>query len=232
VNGLNVGTGMSTFTYVPANGDDVSCIMTSNALCPSGNPATSNTIAMVVVNTNTTATGTVPSPLVLCFDASNTVTVAGEGATFTVQAGGSATMIAGVEISYLDGTTVQAGGYMHGYITLSNLYCGAAGKALPASPGATVEVVDNQPETASGEIRFTVWPNPTKGPLTLACRTGEVQGQILLDVYSMKGELVRTRMFGDRRQHVLDLEGLPAGLYLLYVHTSGHSETIRILLNR
>jgi len=49
VNGTNAGTNSSTFASVPVNGDLVSCILTSSYPCPTGNPATSNTIAMSVI---------------------------------------------------------------------------------------------------------------------------------------------------------------------------------------
>jgi uncharacterized protein (TIGR02145 family) len=48
VNGANVGTNGLTYTYTPINGDIVKCVLTSNILCPSGNPATSNTVTMIV----------------------------------------------------------------------------------------------------------------------------------------------------------------------------------------
>ncbi|MCX6251863.1 MAG: SBBP repeat-containing protein, partial [Bacteroidetes bacterium] len=48
VNGVGVGTSSLTYSYVPLNSDQVSCILTSNAICPTGNPATSNTITMTV----------------------------------------------------------------------------------------------------------------------------------------------------------------------------------------
>jgi len=48
VNGINSGTNSSSFIYPPANNDLVRCILTSNISCPTGNPATSNTIMMVV----------------------------------------------------------------------------------------------------------------------------------------------------------------------------------------
>ena len=48
VNGVNKGTNSSTYTYAPANNDVVTCVLTSNATCPSGNPATSNAITMIV----------------------------------------------------------------------------------------------------------------------------------------------------------------------------------------
>ncbi|HEX7556525.1 MAG TPA: FISUMP domain-containing protein, partial [Leptolinea sp.] len=51
VNGINVGPNSNVYTYNPANGDSVSCILTSSVPCSSGNPATSNTITMLQNNT-------------------------------------------------------------------------------------------------------------------------------------------------------------------------------------
>lgn len=48
-NGSNIsGATGSAYTYIPANNDIITCILTSNISCPTGNPATSNTITMVV----------------------------------------------------------------------------------------------------------------------------------------------------------------------------------------
>jgi len=46
LNGANAGTNSHTFTYNPANGDSVRCIMTSNLSCVTGNPASSTEIIM------------------------------------------------------------------------------------------------------------------------------------------------------------------------------------------
>jgi gliding motility-associated-like protein len=48
VNGVNVGPDSNIYTYTPSNGDSISVVMTSNDACPSGNPATSNIIGMLV----------------------------------------------------------------------------------------------------------------------------------------------------------------------------------------
>ena len=48
VNGINAGSNNAAFTYVPVHNDAVICLVTSNATCASGNPATSNTVTMVV----------------------------------------------------------------------------------------------------------------------------------------------------------------------------------------
>jgi uncharacterized protein (TIGR02145 family) len=49
VNSVNTGTNSPTLIYTPINGDVVQCILTSsNTVCTSNNPATSNTITMLV----------------------------------------------------------------------------------------------------------------------------------------------------------------------------------------
>jgi hypothetical protein len=44
----NVGGNSPIYTYVPTNGDVVRCILTSNAPCATGSPATSNTVVVVI----------------------------------------------------------------------------------------------------------------------------------------------------------------------------------------
>ena len=51
VNGIGVGLNNPVYSYIPSNGDLVTCVMNSSINCPTGNPATSNTITMVE-NTN------------------------------------------------------------------------------------------------------------------------------------------------------------------------------------
>jgi|GEM_PF-293264 len=59
VNAVNVGTNSPTYSYTPVNTDAVTCVLTSNATCTTGNPATSNIVTMTV-NTIPTITGTTP----------------------------------------------------------------------------------------------------------------------------------------------------------------------------
>ncbi|MEI6575710.1 MAG: T9SS type A sorting domain-containing protein, partial [Bacteroidota bacterium] len=47
-NNVPMGTNSSSFTFTPANGDAVYVKMTSNAVCVSGSPATSNTVSITV----------------------------------------------------------------------------------------------------------------------------------------------------------------------------------------
>jgi uncharacterized protein (TIGR02145 family) len=48
VNGANVGTNSSTYSYIPNNGDVITCTLTSSETCTTGNPATSVPVSMTV----------------------------------------------------------------------------------------------------------------------------------------------------------------------------------------
>ncbi len=48
VNGIDQGVNSPQFSYIPVDGDEVWCVMTSSQPCTTGNPATSNTVIMIV----------------------------------------------------------------------------------------------------------------------------------------------------------------------------------------
>jgi uncharacterized protein (TIGR02145 family) len=66
VNGVNAGINNPVYSYIPANGDVVTCILNSSVPCPTGNPATSNAVTMVE-NTNVTVSVSIaPSKNTVC----------------------------------------------------------------------------------------------------------------------------------------------------------------------
>jgi len=75
INGTNVGTNSATYTTSTlANGDAVTCVMTSNASCVISSPATSNTITMTI---------TPSTPASVSISASATTVCSGTSVTFT-----------------------------------------------------------------------------------------------------------------------------------------------------
>jgi hypothetical protein len=91
VNNVNVGTNSPTFTYSPVNNDHVKCILTSNSTCATGNPATSNTITMVV---NPSPNPGLTGPTTLCLGSNWATYFTQSGRTnyvWNVSAGGTIT---------------------------------------------------------------------------------------------------------------------------------------------
>ena len=230
VNGMNAGTGLSTYSYVPANGDDVACVMTSNYACASGNPATSNTIAMIVMPANVAVNGTVSAPLSLCFDASNTITVAGGGNTFLVETGASAIMIAGVKISYLYGTTVLPGGFMHGYITTTHAYCGGKMPSLVNVVAGDETEVPLEPEPVAH--RYTIYPNPTAGPFTVMAREGFSVGTTAIEIFDLRGNRVFSDQYASEQSHLIQPGPLNAGFYLVKLLTEGKVQSFKLIVTQ
>ncbi|MEI6436323.1 MAG: T9SS type A sorting domain-containing protein, partial [Bacteroidota bacterium] len=230
VNGLNVGSNLSTFTYTPVNADEVSCVLTSDITCVSGNPATSNIITMGVMGIPSTisVTGNIVNGQSICYNALQTITVAGSGTTFTVLSGGSATMIAGQKIVYMPGTTVHAGGYMHGYITNNNQYCGQPPASIP-------KVVTEGEDTLSvnfGQTFFTIYPNPTTGNFTLEQKSGKIYGKVNVEIYGMRGEkLITGELIGEKKREFY-ISDLPHGLYFVKVVAEEYVETFKLVKTR
>ena len=225
VNSANAGTNSSQFTYTPVNGDIVTCVLTSGLSCTSSNPATSNAITMTVNSIsviteiqNTDVTGT------QCFNATQTINVAGNGNYFTVHSGGIATMIAGVNILFNPGTVVEPGGYLYGYIAPSGPWCGAF--AMPATVNGTEET----PQKTDQQF-YRIYPNPTKGELTLELNEPGTSDKYLAEIYDMKGERLFSSQLTNQQTYDFSLTGFPAGIYLVRVIGEKNSGTTRIIKN-
>jgi hypothetical protein len=221
VNGGNVGTNSPEHTYVPVNGDVVTCILTSNATCVTGNPAMSNSVTMIVNG--------IPSTLELqnlsvsdvqCFNAIQTITVAGNGTTLTVTNAGSATMIAGQNIIYLPGTTVDSGGYMNGYISSNGQYCN-----VPA-----ISVLTGEGEFTGSVMQqgLKIYPNPTKGAFSLEVPM-ELPENSFFEIYSMGGQKILWKEFSGSKSFNISLENYPSGIYLVRVFGGKQNYTARIV---
>lgn len=77
---------------------------------------------------------------------------------------------------------------------------------------------------------FNVWPNPTRGLITIGLE--EISGEAVLEVLDVAGRLVHTTNL-DRTmqgQAVVDLSGLAAGDYSLVLHHAEGRQTTRLVM--
>jgi hypothetical protein len=158
-----------------------------------------------------------------CYNALQTITVAGAGSSFTVQNGGSAIMIAGLKINYLPGTHVFPGGYMHGYITSTGQYC----NSIPAAPVATA--VEQPLEEIPQRAMFTVYPNPTSGAFTLRLSDGYQADNVKVTLCGMYGETILETMMNGEKQKEFSLREKPVGLYFVKVVCGERAEMKKVV---
>jgi uncharacterized protein (TIGR02145 family) len=74
VNGSIAGTNNAIYSYMPANGDIITCILTSSEACATTNPVTSNQLVMVINQTLPVSIAIAASPNPFCTGASVTFT--------------------------------------------------------------------------------------------------------------------------------------------------------------
>lgn len=165
-----------------------------------------------IVPANRTVTSRMISEAdVVCFDATGTLTIAGNGTTFTVLSGGSAELIAGQKILLKEGTYVQSGGYLWAHISTN--YCSQL-RSLLADDGETVEAIDQLSNSTPDDVWFRLYPNPTTGQISVVFDYAELTSDSGLEIFNMLGKKIYSRKTDGELGLTFDLSKHPGGIYL------------------
>jgi hypothetical protein len=160
----------------------------------------------------------------LCYNATQTIIVAGSGTTFLIESGGSATLIAGQNILLLQGTKVIEDGYLHGKITLSGPYCGQLPASLVTSAPAGRE------ENAVSEAgEFLIYPNPNNGTFTLEAPGSISQETVDVEILNSIGQRKILETVHPVAGHTFQLSTLPPGIYLVRISSNSGATTIKMI---
>ncbi len=222
--------GVPAYSYLWSNGvttQDVSGLIPGNyTVTVTDNNVCSKTGSWAVVQissicANISVSGDVTGTV--CYNATNTITVAGGATTFVVEPTGSATFIAGVNIIYLPGTTVLSGGYMLGTIS-TGTYCTGPTKSIVSADAGPDERLFN-----INKAYFTIYPNPTNGNFTLVQKNDNLYGNVKVEVFSMGGMKVMNETIIGEKKHDFRFSDMATGLYFVKVVADGYVETIKLI---
>ncbi|MFZ4521638.1 MAG: T9SS type A sorting domain-containing protein [Bacteroidales bacterium] len=174
----------------------------------------------------------VPTGQTFCTDATGTLIVSGGGTVgpFLIQSGGSAILIAGVNIKMNPGVIVTSGGYLHGYISADCFYCSAVPHSLPQAlkEESVAALPAEEPFKTTGDAFFKVYPNPTSGNFTLEL-IGQDRTGCMVEIYGMRGEKLVSKQLPGGAKHELSLDEKPEGIYIIRVVSEGVAGTSRII---
>ncbi len=232
------GTTPYTWLWSPAGS-----LNNPNIFNPIASPATTTTYTLTVTANNgcvgsdameVVVGGVIPTNLTLqgitilsgvsnCYNALQTITVAGSSTIFVVMPGGSATMIAGQNIIYLPGAKVNAGGYMHGYITPNAQYCNQ-----PVAPLVATAIGEDENIRENGDL-FNVYPNPTTGIFRIKLNGNDNPGKSNITVYGSLGEPILQTEADAFSNRDFSLSGKPSGVYFIRVINGNSQQTKKIL---
>ncbi len=151
----------------------------------------------------------------VCFDAIQTITVAGNGTTFRINSGGSATLIAGENIQVLPGASITEGGYLHGYISPGGPWCQMP--ALPSIISSTFKTNEEDSPGFAKENGFRLYPNPTTGSFTVELSADADKTPVTVQCFNMTGSLVLQKEIVRGRKLEMTLAGRESGIYVVRV---------------
>ena len=181
-------------------------------------------VDLIVQPYNTVQNVTISSGQTKCYNATHTITVAGEGAAFFVQTGGTATFIAGQNILFQPGTLVNQGGFLHGYIETDEQYCGGQTQSM-----VTATSKEEAPERPEINTFYTVYPNPTCGDFTLTVNSADPSEMIHAEIYSLQNTHILSKQLSGSMQYRFSLNRVSPGLYFIRITAKGRSETMKLV---
>lgn len=227
-NGINVATG-PTYTYTPANGDVVYCLLTSNYQCRNVDTALSSNITMTTIPT-------APVPVVNITAAPGTLIDPGTLVTLTATYTAGTSMVDyqwhvnGTAISGATDNTYSSNAFVNGDIVTCKVT-----NTDPCANFTLKSIVINTTSTGLGTIdlsnNIAVVPNPNKGTFTL-------MGSVIANAASIKvtnliGQTVYTnnvQVSGNMLHETLHLTDLAPGLYILNIHTETGTQSLHFTI--
>ena len=164
---------------------------------------------------------TVAAEQIQCYDAKQTITVAGDPFFFHVENGGMATLIAGQNIVFLPGTIVVSGGYLWGKITTTDQYCGVLGPVLKDVVSGAGDA--QQPLPWSSGLR--VYPNPASSLVTVELRGVAAGAESRMELFGIQGNRIGSNSITGPGSCSFSVADLPSGVYMLRIVSGSEVQT-------
>jgi hypothetical protein len=167
----------------------------------------------------------------VCYNATQTIFVAGYGNVFTVHPTASVELIAGMKIVFSPDTRILSGGYLHAHITINGQYCDPL-KTLEIMTAGTTAGVDTSFALTPVSGKYKVYPNPTTGEVWIELPKDSIQSVVETELFNLLGVMVSQRHFDGSDILRLSLHDQNPGIYLLKITTSEGTDIVKIIMQK
>jgi len=233
-NGIAVSTA-SSFSYAPANGDNLYCVMTSNYNCRLENTASTSHIAMTV---------DAPVTPVVTISVNPGINIAaGEIVTLTaniVNAGPSPVITwldNGVVIPGATGNTLTSVSFANGDSITCQVVSTGGCSGLTGFNSVTLHIanVGVIPVTLAGS-NLTLIPNPNNGQFTIKGTVGSADEEVTLQVVNMIGQVIYNQKVmahnGEINEKIQLTGNLANGMYLLNLQSASENRVFHFVIEQ
>jgi len=171
---------------------------------------------------------TIPDGIANCYDATQALTVAGNGTTFIVEPNGSVTLVAGERISILPGATVLYGGYLHADITTTGTYCGSSMNPLVTNLVNEEKELTTFVEEPTNRW-FKIYPNPATDYVVVEFDPLSAPSLTRVAIYNVNGKPILQQTLYNENNHRFSLTAQPVGIYVVKVVAGNRVEIAKIV---
>lgn len=162
-----------------------------------------------------------------CYDALQTITVAGGGSYFTLQSGGIANFIAGQKITFRPGAKALSGSYLHARIAPNGPWCNNAKSSITDT--GDEKIPEFSSTGGNTEFKALAYPNPVSSLLTVVWTASESGNETVLEIVNLLGtKLFSTRVL-DRNSVEIDMGSYPPGICFLKVQRENQTVILKII---
>ncbi len=169
-----------------------------------------------------------------CYNANNTIWVAGDGQAVKFLNGSTTNLIAGHSIRLLPGFRAYPGNYSRMWITTNNQFCSTGTANIKVSMEKTMMVEGSQSGSSflagkdhkRNEVRM--FPNPNTGKFQLSW-PGNSEA-CTIRVFNTIGSLVFQSALPPGSLHSVDLSHLGKGIYFVTLEVEKHIQTYKIVV--
>jgi hypothetical protein len=164
-----------------------------------------------------------------CFNATQIITVAGDGTQVIVESGASANFIAGQNIRFLPGFRSLAGSNTHAYITTTNDYCLEATPAIVAAENVREKeaIIVNTEITELAQQEMIVYPNPNNGEFTVQFQNFEGETRVML--FNSIGQLIEDKLTTEAEIRMY-VPNVKSGMYFIKAVNKGEQFSRKIVV--
>jgi PKD repeat protein len=155
--------------------------------------------------------------------------ILGGEAPFTVQSGGLVRLIAGNNIVFLTGTSINPGGYLSALITQQCIPCNTLKSNDLTRVTAESDGRNETLSTPQDNPYFMIYPNPTDGKFTIASKNRDMDHTVVLQIFDVMGKMKVEERLEPFSKREFSISEFPAGIYQLRLIVDDNTQVIRMI---